>query len=258
MRKSSQKVYMARYLWIIVNMLQTLAAINTNLRFSGELENQFSKILPQCFGVNQSLKATHDELLCDELRVLREELEKVEPPKPDIVLEKFVIRLKSYVKFDAFDCLVFDTVNFDSDKKELHAEFAEIESWIGHLDIPELKFARYMLGIMTDASRFMKCYSNIPLLGHELVYTVVELHVSALSMLNFRGRLDLNIVNYRSKITKICDHICSSVKSFENLTAPSLLIKIMFKDQVRKAKTVLKVLEDHGARSLKYIPYENK
>lgn len=255
MCKSSQKVYVAKTLCLVLYLLQVVVAMTKNLGFSGELKSYFRHILPQCFDTVQSLKPAYDELLCDELKASRKELEKVEPPKPDEVLEKFVTRLKSYLKYDVFDCLVFDTISFDSDQKELQAEFAEIEGSFGHLEIPVLTLAKYRFYNMTEASRFMKCYSKMNLLGHKLVYTVVELRVSALAMLNLYGILDLSIVRYRNKIKRIRDHLCLSVKEFDDLFAPSLMIKIMFNDQVRQIKKVLKVLENHASKSLKYIAH---
>ncbi|KAM9903883.1 hypothetical protein OXX79_003075 [Metschnikowia pulcherrima] len=186
---------------------------------------------------------------CQDLRFLGHELVKSGAPNALFAINQFYARLKSYFNKDRFYAQ-----KFVAHTDDLRLDFEELESWARNLAISEFDMAKFLFQVMVDSARFMDCYSESILSGHELVFWAVEAYARAVAMFNIEGVIDREVRNYAEKLGRLKYNLDVLDYQFSLLENVPFLIHLMFKDQWVRATKIVEVLQRQIDGTAKFVP----
>ncbi|KAM9906210.1 hypothetical protein OXX79_001687 [Metschnikowia pulcherrima] len=186
---------------------------------------------------------------CQDLRFLGQELVSSGSPSALLAMNQFYARLKSYFDKDKFYAQRFVAHTNDS-----RQDFEELKSWARDKAWAEFNMAKFLFQVMVDSARYLNCYSEINLSGHELVFWAVETYARAVAMFNIEGVIDREIRNHAEKLSRLKQTLDALDYQFSLLENAPFLIRLMFKDQWTRATRIVEVLQRQIDGTAKFVP----
>ncbi|KAJ8144836.1 hypothetical protein OY671_002072 [Metschnikowia pulcherrima] len=186
---------------------------------------------------------------CQDLRILGQELVSSGASNAIFAIDQFYARLKSY-----FDKDKFYAQRFVAHTDDLRQDFEDLEIKAREKAWAEFNMARFLFQVMVDSARYLNCYSEINLSGHELVFWAVETYARAVAMFNIEGVIDREIRNHAEKLKRLNQTLDALDYQFSLLENAPFLIRLMFKDQWTRATRIVEVLQRQIDETAKFVP----
>ncbi|KAJ8145635.1 hypothetical protein OY671_001290 [Metschnikowia pulcherrima] len=128
--------------------------------------------------------------------------ELTELAESEIMIERFLKRLKSYVTESSFT-----VASFTSDINTLKTDFAEIAEIVSQAKPSKtvwkmLELCTKNLSTMIEASELLRHYIRINAPGNRLLYKAIELNVRILTLQNSEGQLDFKVATNPDKVLR--------------------------------------------------------
>ncbi|KAM9895456.1 hypothetical protein OXX69_011014 [Metschnikowia pulcherrima] len=186
---------------------------------------------------------------CQDLRFLGQELVNSGAPNAIFAIDQFYARLKSY-----FDKDKFYAQRFVAHTDDLRQDFEDLEIKARDKAWAEFNMAKFLFQVMVDSARYLNCYSEINLSGHELVFWAVETYARAVAMFNIEGVIDREIRNHAENLSRLKQTLDALDYQFSLLENAPFLIRLMFKDQWTRATRIVEVLQRQIDGTAKFVP----
>lgn len=175
-----------------------------------------------------------EEVLCQDLDTLGDELQKFCAERMQIALDQLLRRISSFVHDTQFNHL-----GFISKTDDLQALLLRIEESY-HKYVPsEIEFIKLVLLAMLQTARLVECSKDVEFPGHESICKISELIFRIYLSHYFSKSPSLNMSDGQSKMREFASKAEYVVKHYKNIKNVPIFIDWIFWDKVSQLKAAL-------------------